>query len=92
MFGVGHYIYAGEDIPNEQDQDRIENEKLKADVKVPSIDELIALGIKNGISEAQICAKYNEEIKPKISITSIKELPTANVVGFYKLISKKKDV
>jgi len=88
MFGLGLYIYAGEDIPNEQDQDRIEEKKMKESVKVITLQILQDKAKEKGITDAQILAKLNNNTPDKEHIADINLLTQAQLNGIYKLLNK----
>jgi hypothetical protein len=84
MFGLGLYIYAGEDIPNESDQDR-EVEKIK----VPSISETLDYAKKLGVTEQQLIDKYNANMGEKEQITKFIEISDSHRLALYKLLQKQ---
>jgi hypothetical protein len=84
MFGLGLYIYAGEDIPNESDQDR-EIEKIK----VPSITETLDYAKKLGVTEQQLIDKYNANMGEKEQITKFIEISDSHRLALYKLLQKQ---
>ena len=82
MFVLGLYIYAGEDIPNESDQDR-EVEK----VKLITLDQLKTKASEKGVTDAQMLARLNKNTPEKEHITNIEKLTQAQINGLYKLLN-----
>ena len=65
LFGLGHYIYAGEDIPQEElreNQERIEEERLEKERKQAEVlSEMIALIEADDIAFTQLWHESNRE-------------------------------
>lgn len=64
--GLGLYIYAGEDLPEDDRNDQ----KIQADPKVgqKQVEQIRALADKVGISAEQICATFKKESLPEMSM------------------------
>lgn len=73
MFGLGLYIYAGEDLPQESDADRIERERAEKSIadKVKEIDKYVKKLTSNMNKDEKI-AFANENIVPVIGAVNYK--------------------
>ena len=80
MFGLGLYIYAGEDIPNEDDVDK---------VSVPTVKETLDYAKKLGVTEQQLIAKYNSNMGEKEQVTKFDEISNTHRLALYKLLQKQ---
>lgn len=90
MFGLGLYIYAGEDIPNEEDKDKVEEKEMKASVKVVTLQDLLKFAESKKVSVEQLLAKVNNGTPEKEHVTDINKLPDGAILGLYKLLQKSK--
>lgn len=90
MFGLGLYIYAGEDIPNDEDKDKADEKELKKSVPKVTLEQLTKKASEKGITESQILAKFNSNMKESEHIQSLTEMTDAQVLGMYKLVEKQK--
>ncbi|HSN66731.1 MAG TPA: DUF1071 domain-containing protein [Fusibacter sp.] len=90
MFGLGLYIYVGEDIPNEQDQDRVEEKEMKASVKTVTLQDLLTLAESKKVTNEQLLAKVNNATPEKDHVTDVNLLTEQQIIGLYKLLGKVK--
>jgi len=85
MFGLGLYIYAGEDLPEEENQ-QPEN-KIQQPDKI-STKQLIDLAKEKGYNEAALLAKYTKETGK--TCTEVKFIPAEFKKSYYNQLQKVK--
>lgn len=90
MFGLGLYIYAGEDVPNEDDKDKAEEKEMKASVKPVTLQDLLTLAESKKVTNEQLLAKVNNATPEKDHVTDVKKLTEQQIIGLYKLLGKVK--
>lgn len=84
MFGLGLYIYAGEDIPND------EGDEMKASVKKITLDDLLAKAESKGVTKEQLIEAINKGTPEKEHITDVKQLKENQIIGLNKKLDLKK--
>lgn len=90
MFGLGLYIYAGEDVPNEDDKDKVEEKEMKASVKPVTLQDLLTLAESKKVTNEQLLAKVNNATPEKDHVTDVQKLTEQQIIGLYKLLGKVK--
>ena len=91
MFGLGLYIYAGEDLPQESDADRMERERAEASIAdmIKQIDKDIK-ALTTGMSKDDKIAFANENIVPIIGAVNYKSCKDEKkITELAKLMSDK---
>ena len=90
MFGLGLYIYAGEDVPNEDDKEKVEEKEMKASVKPVTLQDLLTLADSKKITNEQLLAKANNATPEKDHVADVQKLTEQQIIGLYKLLGKVK--
>lgn len=90
MFGLGLYIYAGEDLPNEEDKDKVEEREMKASVKKITLDDLLKKAESKGVTKEQLIEAVNKGTPDKEHITDVSQLSEGQIIGLNKKLDLKK--
>lgn len=86
MFGLGLYVYAGEDFPNEDSEEK----EMKASVKPVTLQDLLTLAESKKVTNEQLLAKVNNATPEKDHVTDVQKLTEPQIQGLYKLLGKVK--
>jgi hypothetical protein len=86
MFGLGLYIYAGEDLPNDNEEEK----EMKKDIKIITLQMVQDKAKEKGVSEPQILATLNKDTPEKEHINDLKLLSQAQLNGLYKRLEMVK--
>lgn len=84
MFGLGLYIYSGEDLPTE------EADELKSSVKKVALDDLLKKAESKGVTKEQLIEAVNKGTPDKEHITDVSQLSEGQIIGLNKKLDLKK--
>lgn len=90
MFGLGLYIYAGEDLPNEEDKDKADDREMKASVKKVTLEDLLKKAESKNVTKEQLIEAVNKGTPEKEHITDVSQLTDGQIIGLNKKLDLKK--